>query len=74
MNNNRCLCCNEIIPEGRQICWSCERGTDKNSKSPSEKQIRLAEDIAYTLEIDFPLSSKDFTSQTYWKFINENIL
>ena len=25
---NRCVCCDEIIPEGRQICWKCEH---KNS-------------------------------------------
>lgn len=25
MNNNRCLYCNEIIPEGRMVCPSCER-------------------------------------------------
>lgn len=21
---NRCVCCGEIIPEGRMICWICE--------------------------------------------------
>ena len=24
MNNNRCVCCGEIIPSGRQVCWICE--------------------------------------------------
>ena len=24
MNNNRCICCGEIIPEGRQVCYICE--------------------------------------------------
>lgn len=24
MNNNRCVCCGEIIPEGRQVCPACE--------------------------------------------------
>ena len=33
----------------------------------------MAEDIANTLGIDFPVSSKDFTAAVYWKFINENI-
>lgn len=23
---NRCVCCGEIIPEGRQVCPSCESG------------------------------------------------
>ena len=72
LNNNRCLYCNAVIPEGRQLCWSCER-TPKIPKPPSEKQIRLAEDIAHTLDINFPLSSKDFTARTYFEFIKENI-
>lgn len=25
MNNNRCLICNRVIPEGRQVCPICER-------------------------------------------------
>lgn len=25
MNDNRCVCCGAIIPEGRQVCPSCER-------------------------------------------------
>lgn len=24
MSNNRCVCCNVIVPSGRQICWICE--------------------------------------------------
>ena len=23
---DRCICCGEIIPEGRQVCWTCEKG------------------------------------------------
>jgi hypothetical protein len=25
-NDNTCVCCGEIIPEGRQVCPKCERG------------------------------------------------
>lgn len=24
MNDNRCVCCGQIIPEGRQVCPICE--------------------------------------------------
>lgn len=24
-----CICCGEIIPEGRMICWGCEKGHSK---------------------------------------------
>lgn len=26
---NRCIMCGAVIPEGRQVCWICEK---KNSK------------------------------------------
>ena len=26
MTDNTCICCGAVIPEGRQICWICERG------------------------------------------------
>lgn len=25
-NENRCVCCNKTIPEGRQVCSDCENG------------------------------------------------
>ena len=24
-NVDRCICCGEPVPEGRQICWKCEK-------------------------------------------------
>lgn len=47
--------------------------TSQTFKSPSDKQIQLVDAITNTLNIDFPLCSKDFTAATYWKFINDNI-
>ena len=29
---DRCICCGEIIPEGRQVCWTCEIGEVKMNK------------------------------------------
>lgn len=37
MINNICMCCGEIIPEGREICWSCEHGYTPNKKEEEEK-------------------------------------
>lgn len=42
-------------------------------KSPSEKQIALADNIAKTLRLEFPRGDYDFTAQAYWEFINKNI-
>ena len=25
MNDNRCVCCGRVIPEGRQVCPICEK-------------------------------------------------
>lgn len=38
--------------------------------SPTEKQIKFAEDIARVLGIDFPTSSKEFNKSTFRNFIN----
>lgn len=24
MNEDKCVCCGNIVPEGRQVCWLCE--------------------------------------------------
>lgn len=29
--DNRCVCCGEIIPEGRMVCPNCERGTKRGT-------------------------------------------
>ena len=30
---DRCICCGEIIPEGRQVCWTCEKGEVNNGNN-----------------------------------------
>ncbi len=73
-NVDVCVCCGTPVPEGRQVCWDCEHGVViDGSKSPSDKQIKLAAAIADTLGIDFPMSSEEFTSAIYWRFINNHI-
>lgn len=29
---DRCVCCGEIIPEGRQVCPQCEGGAEDEKK------------------------------------------
>ena len=41
MNNNRCLYCNKIIPEGRQVCPNCEKADiDVRSVTPENELCR----------------------------------
>ena len=38
---NRCVCCGEIIPEGRQVCEKCEReAEDEDYKISGQDQRR----------------------------------
>lgn len=32
MNDNTCVCCGEIIPEGLMICYNCEKNAKENLK------------------------------------------
>ena len=84
MDANRCVCCGEIIPEGRMVCWQCEHSIDNKEgnnniksermvNSPTEKQIRIVDFIAELLGIDFPQSSDEFTEEIYEDFINDNL-
>ena len=36
MAENRCVCCGEIVPEGRQVCPSCEARASEVKYDPDE--------------------------------------
>ena len=33
MNDNRCVCCGRVIPEGRQVCQICEKNAGRREKA-----------------------------------------
>ena len=35
MNDNKCVMCGDIIPEGRQVCPMCEDTVIKNEVTPN---------------------------------------
>ena len=37
LNDNRCVMCGEIIPEGRQVCLICERKANERQTDPDKK-------------------------------------
>ena len=50
MNNNRCIICNEIIPEGRDMCLLCENAQMKmgailQSLNATKEETKLAYDF-----------------------------
>jgi len=42
-------------------------------KTPTEKQIDLVKDICKVLNIEFPISSLEYNSYTYFHFIKNNL-
>ena len=45
MTDNRCVCCGEIIPEGRMVCLRCENGSRLNiSIIMKEEFLKMLED------------------------------
>lgn len=48
MSENRCICCGEIIPEGRHVCPTCEgiamgdyvgRGVKKDADTGTDSNV-----------------------------------
>ena len=35
---DRCVCCGEIVPEGRQVCPQCENGVKQNGNKKTTIQ------------------------------------
>lgn len=55
MSENRCVCCGEIIPEGRQVCIRCERTTYGKETNMNEKQVdRIIEIVGKALAGELP--------------------
>ena len=38
MSENRCVCCGEVIPEGKMVCWECEHKEDKNEQNREDQK------------------------------------
>lgn len=36
----RCICCGEIIPEGRQVCINCENNAERYSEKWKIKKLK----------------------------------
>ena len=43
---NTCVCCDEIIPEGRQVCLSCEKAILEKSTISVEEAIKAYNEFA----------------------------
>lgn len=54
MNNNRCLYCGKIIPEGKQVCDDCNTKFYSNNETMKKFDItiKLRGDNVYDLYMD----------------------
>lgn len=56
-NINSCVCCGDVIPEGTQLCWRCQRGTD-NSYIKDLESLIIARHLCRLKELDYGTESK----------------
>ena len=47
MSDNRCVCCGAIIPEGSQVCPTCEKKVNTHKETAEEKFDRILNDWVY---------------------------
>ena len=47
---DRCICCGKIIPEGRQVCWTCEKGDGRMMKNGSGAAVPTEEAAMRNIE------------------------
>ena len=55
MRENKCICCGEVIPKGREMCIGCERdilyiGMILQSNNATKDEVRKAYDFVYNKE------------------------
>lgn len=74
MLNNYCVCCGEIIPEGRQVCPRCD---DKRGVSPTLDSLRplshTEREIVAKLKTEDEAVMAIITRRTFLKESNEYI-
>lgn len=51
-SEDRCICCGEIIPEGRQVCVRCEKIVDKFNELGHDGPIITSDELRKILSND----------------------
>ena len=51
MSENRCVCCGAIIPEGTQVCPTCEKKANVHKETAEERLDRFMNDWIYPIGI-----------------------
>lgn len=49
---DRCVCCGEIVPEGRQVCPRCENGAEQNGNKKTTYREELIDLIIEAKKTD----------------------
>ena len=54
MNDNTCVMCGDIIPEGRQVCPVCEMKNAAKTRQDKKRREKSARDMKYNRENIIP--------------------
>lgn len=65
MSENKCVCCDEIIPEGRQVCISCERKQKVQTSSDYISKSALLKHLWDWRFQECPVGVCDEETETY---------
>ena len=71
MENNTCVCCGRIIPEGLQICRSCESRDEPPARNNGDmlramSNQNLAKWLVYVASIVISCDEDSYTSVKKW--------
>ena len=51
MNEDRCVMCGEIIPEGQQVCPSCEDKVIPKTDTQCDRLLRLMDEVEWVDQV-----------------------
>lgn len=62
MNNDTCVCCGQYVPEGRQVCQSCQNSSRENALKKTRGKVFnenvLQQRVSIEQETKPPLKTK----------------
>lgn len=56
--SDRCVCCGDLVPEGKQCCWACEHGY---TPKPKREALPYWQDV---------LAANNYAKDKGWRVYN----
>jgi len=71
-NENTCICCGKVIPEGRQVCYQCENKGSNNVKLTKEDKIKFRTEVPKANPIEI-IQISEFVDEHRERFAKEDL-